>query len=92
MLGLLWVSFLIPGARARENYYPDPGTALRAWAPDGVTPLASIGISDNLMGLLLASTIIVLLARLRLRRLVARPLPAWRPLVSRNLPLQVSES
>jgi hypothetical protein len=50
MLGLLWVSFLIPGARARENYYPDSGTALRAWAPDGVTPLASIGISDNLMG------------------------------------------
>jgi hypothetical protein len=50
ILILLVVSLLIPGAHARENYYPDPSTALRTGAPDGIGPFAPISVHDFPVG------------------------------------------
>ncbi|MHC4475529.1 MAG: FG-GAP repeat domain-containing protein [Planctomycetota bacterium] len=46
ILVLFATLLLIPGAYARENYYPDPSTALRTGEPDGIGPLAAISVHD----------------------------------------------
>jgi len=47
---LVLASFSPPGIQARENYYPDPSTALRTGEPDGIGPFAPISVHDFPLG------------------------------------------